>query len=324
MINFTPASIRTWSRLGSNASFGLAAKELALIEDNLVILTADLCTYSGLDRFKAEFPDKLHNCGIAEQNMLGVAAGLAKEGFTPFATTYATFASLRCGDQVRVNMGIMKLPIKLVGLSGGLSAGILGATHMSVEDVAVMRAIPNITVISPADCTETVKATLAAAKLSVPVFIRLTGTMNIPIVYQTDYDYEIGKSITLRRGSDICIVATGTMVHTSLLTADILEQKGISCTVIDMHTLQPLDTSVIDDAISCRLIVTVEEHSVVGGLGSAVAEHLALKRTRPQHLIVGIPRNYPSAGEYEYLLERCGLTPSKISSRIMKVREENV
>ena len=225
MIDYSSMNIKIWSRLGSCGAFGQAALSLPEINDKIVMLTADLCTFSGLDRFKVMYPDYLFNLGIAEQNMVGVAAGFAKEGYIPFATTYATFASMRSADQIKVNMGYMNLPIKLVGLTTGFSVGILGATHMSLEDISVIRSIPNIILLSPADCTATVKATLAAAQINAPVYLRLSGAMNNPIVYKEDFDFEIGKAITLKEGDDVAIIATGSMVYNSLKAAEILQEK---------------------------------------------------------------------------------------------------
>ena len=319
MTAFTPANIRTWSMLGSCGAFGMAALDLPDLDDKIVIMTADLCSFSGLERFRGRFPDRLYNVGIAEQNMIGIAAGLTKEGFNVFATTYATFASTRSCDPVRVNMGYMGFDIKLVGLTAGLSVGILGATHMSIEDVAIMRAIPQLTVISPADCTETVKATLAAVRHDGPIYLRLTGGMNNPIVYKEDYDFRIGKAITLREGDDITIIATGTMVYQSLEAAKILESKGVSACVIDMHTIKPLDTAVLDRSFErSKLIVTVEEHSIIGGLGGAVAEYKSKHKNTPVQLIIGIEDNFPHAGEYSYLLNKCGLTAPQIAKNIIE------
>lgn len=322
MLEYTLGNIRTWSRLGSCGSFGIAALELPQIDNGIVMLTADLCFYSGLDRFKAAYPDRLYNCGIAEQNMVGIAAGFAKEGFTPFATTYATFASMRCADQVKVNMGYMKLDVKLVGLTAGLSVGILGATHISTEDIAVMRAIPNITILSPADCTETIKAVFAAAQLKGPVYLRLSGTMPNPIVYHHDYDYQVGKAITLKDGNDVAIIATGTMVYNSLKTAEYMDEKGISTKVIDMHTIKPIDTDSIEDACKAKLIVTVEEHSRIGGLGAAVAETLSEKQFRPPHYIIGTKDMYEHAGDYGYLIEQYGLSVNQLYKTITEKYRE--
>lgn len=322
MIAFTPANIRMWSRLGSCGAFGAAAMSLPEQDDKAVIVTADLCFYSGLDRFKATYPDRLYNVGIAEQNMIGVAAGLAKEGFHPFATTYGTFASTRCTDQVRVNMSYMGLNVKLVGLTSGLSVGILGATHMSFEDIAIMRSLPNMTVLSPADCTETVKATLAAAAHSGPVYLRLTGPMGNPPVYKEDYDFKIGKAITLREGSDVSIIATGTMVYNSLKTAEILEERGISCNVVNMHTIKPLDTQAILNCCHTKLLVTAEEHNTIGGLGSAVAEYLCEQPQRIPMLKVGIEDTFRHAGDYAYLMEQYGLTPLQLADKILNKLSE--
>jgi len=245
MIKYSPTNIRMWSLLGLCGAYGIAASELPLIDDSMVACTADLCFYSGLERFQKKYPDRMYNVGIAEQNLIGISGGLAKEGYNVFASTYASFATTRALDQVRVNMGYMELPIKLIGLTSGLSVGILGATHMSIEDVAIMRSIPNIIIVSPADATETVKTILALANYDRPVYVRLTGTMGSPVVYSGDYDFEIGKSIQLREGNDIALVASGSMVANSLAVADRMEADGISVSVINVHTIKPLDTEMV-------------------------------------------------------------------------------
>lgn len=317
-MEFKTATIRTLSMLGSCGAFGLAAVELPEIDDRIVVVTSDLCFYSGLERFKARYPDRLYNVGIAEQNMIGVAAGFAKEGYIPFATTYATFASMRCADQVRVNMGYMKSNVKLVGLTSGMSVGILGATHMSIEDLAVMRSIPNITILSPADCTETVKAVFAAAKHDGPVYLRLGGAMNCPIVYKSDFDYTIGKANVLSDGEDIAIIATGPMVAESLKAAKLLADDGISARVIDMHTIKPLDKDAVLASCKTKLIVTVEEHSVIGGLGGAVSEALAAVEKKPPQLIIGIEDEYENAAPYPDLIVKCGLDSQSIYNKIKR------
>lgn len=323
MINFDKRSIRMWSRLGSCGAFGAAACELGETKEDLAMLTADLRFYSGLDPFAKQFPDKLYNMGIAEQNMVGVATAMAKEGMTVFATTYGTFASTRCTDQVRVGMGYMNLPVKLVGLTSGLSVGILGGTHISCEDVAILRSIPNLVVLSPADTTETVKATLAAADYPGPVYLRLTGAMGNPIVYNEDYDFEIGKAIELKEGDDIAIIATGPMVATALKVAEAFAEKGVSCSVVDMHTIKPLDVDMVNKCKKAKLVVTLEEHSVIGGLGSAVAEVLATDKDAPALQIIGIDDRFEHAAEYNCLLDRYGLTAEKIINKIeQKYMEE--
>ena len=317
MIDFTPINIRTWSMLGTCGAFGQAAMCFPEIDERIVVLTSDLCTFSGLDRFKAKFPDRLYNFGIAEQNMIGVAAGFAKEGFIPFATTYAAFASMRCADQVKVNMGYMGFPIKLVGLTTGYAVGALGATHMCLEDIAIMRAMPNVVVLSPADCTSAVKATIAAAKCDKPVYLRLSGGMNNPVVYKSDFEFEIGKAIVLREGVDISLISTGSMVHVALKTADVLAAQGLSVEVVDMHTIKPIDTAAIKKACAKRLIVTLEEHSKIGGLGAAVAEVLSSRNGHPPLLIIGADDTYPHAAPMSSLLTDQGLIAERVALQIM-------
>jgi transketolase len=220
-------------------------------------------------------------------------------------------------------MGYMKFGIKLVGLTSGFSVGILGPTHTSIEDIAVMRSIPNIVIISPADCAETVKAAIAAARINEPVYIRLSGTMNNPMVYKEDYNFEIGKAITVKEGKDVAIIASGTMVYNSLKAAEILEESGLSVKVVNMHTLKPIDKDAVFDSCSAKLLVTVEEHSKIGGLGSAVAEVISGKRKKPPHLIIGIEDRYFHAADYDYLIEQSGLTPRQIADKIqVKWNEE--
>lgn len=323
MIDFNKRNIRTWSLLGPCGAHGLAAVELAKTNPNIYMLTADLCFFSGLDRFKREYPDRLFNLGIAEQNMIGVAAGLAKEGFVPFANTYASFCTSRCADQVRVNMSYMKLPIKLIGLTAGYGAGILGATHMGIEDVAFMRALPNITVISPADCTEIIKAMQATAETDNPTYIRLTGPINTPIVYREDYNFEIGRAMLLREGEDVCIISAGSVVSRAIKAAEQLEEVGIGCSVINMHTIKPLDTdALISASEKHRLLVVVEEHSVIGGLYGAVAEFFCKEQGHPPIVPVGINDFFAHAGSYEYQLEESGLTEECIKNKIVEILDK--
>ena len=318
MVEFNSRNARTWSMLGACGAFGVAAVDLAESDPDFAVVTADLCFFSGLERMREKFPDKLYNVGIAEQNMIGVAGGMAKEGMHVFTTTYASFACTRVMDQLKMVMGYMQLPVKLIGLTSGYSVGILGATHMSIEDLAIVRSIPNMVVLSPADCTETVKCVYAAAQCDKPVYIRLTGTQRTPVVYADDYDFQIGKAIVLRDGSDVTMFATGTMVWESLKTAKLLEEFGISCAVIDVHTIKPLDMETIEKYSHSKLIVTVEEHSVIGGLGSAIAEALCNQNARPPQMMIGIDDCYPHAGTYEQLIQSSGLTAQQIKDRIVE------
>lgn len=318
MITIDSKNARIWSRLGPSGAVGAAALELAEETDDVLMLTADLCFFSGLERFKEQYPGKMYNLGIAEQNMVGVAGGLAKEGFIPFVFTYASFCSSRCADQVRVNMAYMKLPIKMLGLTAGYGAGILGATHMSIEDIAFMRALPNITILSPADCVEVIKCMLAAAKTKEPTYIRLTGPVNTSIIYKEDYDFKIGKAITLRSGTDVCIAATGSIVSQALKAADILEEKNISCSVINFHTIKPLDERIIEKiSKTYKILITVEEHSIYGGFGSAVSEIVAKINRHVLVDIIGIKDLFVKPGDYQYQIEQSGLTAAQIANRIL-------
>lgn len=317
MMELDRQKIRTYSLLGSHRTFGQVALELPKINENVVVMVADQMSPAGLEYFRDQQSDRFINIGIAEQNLIGVASGMAKEGMTPFALAQATFATGRCFDQIKINMAYMQLGVKVVGLSAGLSIGQYGATHMSVEDVSLMRSLPNIVVLSPADCTETAKALMAAAVDPRPTYIRLSGWMNCPIVYKKDYDYQIGEAITLKEGEDIAIIATGPMVYNALKAADMLAEEGLSVKVVDMHTIKPLDTEAINACLNAKMIVTAEEHSVIGGLGSAVAEHLAPLAVRPPQLIIGTNDKYIKAGDYLYLQKQFGLTPIQIKDNIL-------
>jgi transketolase len=305
--------------MGPTGLFGVAMNELAKENENLSVVTADLTSFSGLERYAKENPEKFYNVGIAEQNMVGVSAGLAKEGFCVFTGTYASFACTRALDQVRVNMGYMKLPIKLVGLASGFASGILGATHMALEDVAILRSIPNITILSPADCTEAMKCFEASMDWKEPVYIRLTGTQRMPSVYKEDYVYKIGENHILNEGRDICLLATGSMVSPALKVAKKLLEYGVETMVVDVHTLKPFEEKLIEYAMGKKLIVTLEEHSILGGLGSIVSERLAEKRNAPTLLRLGTKDEYLHAAGYLKLLELSGLTENTIVDKILSV-----
>ena len=309
-------SSRLWSLIGSRATFGLTILELGK-KNNLMVLTADTSTSAGLDRFKKTFPEKFLDVGVAEQNLIGIAAGLASEGMNVFTATFGPFQTMRCCEQIKVHVGYMKHKICMVGLASGVVLGTLGYTHCCIEDISIMRSIPGITVISPADCTETVKATLAAIKHKNSVYIRLTGDMNQPVVFNKDYDFEIGKGIKLLDEGNISIIATGTMVHKSLEAAKILQEKGIIAKVINIHTIKPLDEKLIHElSINSKLLVTVEEHSVIGGLGSAIADFKSTLNDAPPQLFIGLPNEYKKSGKYVDILDNYGLTSEKIAKAI--------
>ena len=311
-------NIKIWSTIGARATLGIAALDLAKDIDNLMVLTCDVSTSAGLDRFRKTYPEKYLDLGIAEQNMIGVAAGLASENFNVITTTFAPFQTMRCCEQIKVNLGYMRQKICMVGIASGLALGTLGFTHCCIEDVGILRSIPGITIISPADSLETVKALEKAVKSENPSYIRLTGTSNNPIVYKEDYNFEIGKSITLKEGKDITIFSSGSMVYQSLEAAKILESKNISSTVVNMHTIKPIDKIAIDKACNSKLIVSIEEHNIIGGLGSAIAEHKSGLKNSPKQLFIGIKDTYTKGGSYKFLQEKHRLTPEKIVEDIFK------
>ena len=277
MIEITPRNIRTWSMLGQRGTaFTMALPDIASDRKDVMVLTADLSLLSGLERFKETYPKQFLDIGIAEQNMIGVAAGLAKEGNCVFATTYATFISMRSYEQIRNNLGVMGFNVKVIGSSAGVAMGTSGNCHHSIEDLALMRVIPDMQVISPADGLETIKVIQAISKSKSPAYVRLTGNLNCPVVYKEDYEFQIGKGNVLKEGKDIAIIATGTLVAEALKVSELLNEHEIYPTVVDMHTIKPLDEELIRNlSDSHSVIYTLEEHSIIGGLGGAVAECLA-------------------------------------------------
>ena len=303
--------------MGHRGAFSIAVTELAVRLPNLSVVTADMAYLTGLERFKAAHPDKFYNVGIAEQNMIGVAAGMAKEGFVVFATTYATFITMRSYEQIRMNLGYMGFNVKLVGTGAGVVMGMSGNSHYGIEDMALMRALPGMVVVSPCDGLEIVKAVFASAEHYGPVYLRLAGAMNSPIVHTADYPFELGKALWLREGGDVTIIATGTMVHESLEAAKLLDRDGIATAVVNMHTIKPLDTEAVARACAeSALLVTAEEHGIIGGLGGAVAEFKATLKEAPPQLFVGLPDEFGKVGEYKYLLKKYGLTASDMAARI--------
>ncbi len=316
MIEIKKNNLKLWSRLGARATFGQALLEMAKERDDFYAMSADLCQSSGLVRFREEFPERFINSGIAEQNLIGLAAGLAKDGTNVFATSFSPFITMRACEQVRMNLGYMQLNIKTVGLGSGLIMSELGNSHFGIEDASVMRSIPGMTIIEPCDGLEIIKAVEALCDYGAPAYLRLTGGSGLPIVYEDDIDFQIGRGIKVREGKDVAIIATGTMVYNGIKAAEMLQSQNIDATVIDMHTIKPLDCDMIDSQLDKKLIVTIEEATVIGGLGSAVSEYLAIKKNKPPQLMLGIKDFFPHAGSYEYLLNECGLTVDKIVESI--------
>jgi len=312
-------NIKMWSTIGSRATFGIAALELAKKIENLMVLTCDVSTSAGLDRYRKTLPEKYLDLGIAEQNMIGVAAGLSSEGYNVVTTTFAPFQTIRCCEQIKVNIGYMKQKICMVGLASGLALGNLGFTHCCIEDIGVLRSIPGITIISPADSLETVKALEAALKFESSTYIRLTGASNNPVVNKNDYDFEIGKSIKLLEGEDLTIFSAGATVFNCIKASEILKNNGVSAKVINMHTIKPIDKAAINKSCEhSKLIVSVEEHNIFGGLGTAISEHMASLKSHPKLLTIGVNDYYSKGGSYEFLKEKHGLSTDKIVSNVLE------
>lgn len=312
-------NIRILSLSGSRGACAKGLEEVLGQDEQAILMTADLGEFTGIAPISEKYPKQYLNLGIAEQNMIGVAAGMAKDGWHVYATTYASFLTMRAYEQIRINMGYMKLPVKLIGSSGGLGMEVLGNTHYAIEDIALMRAIPGMTIISPADGLETVKAIQAVSNYNKPVYIRLSGEMNQPVIYKEDYKFQIGKTVVLKEGGDITIFVTGSMVHQALQVSKLLEEKNVYAEVVNVHTIKPLDSNEIYEHVQGKkLIVTMEEHSIVGGLGSAILETLAAYNM-PKTILCGIPDKFLKVGSYPYLLEQCGLKVNQIFQKIMDV-----
>lgn len=304
---------RGLSRLGqSGAIFGMSAPEMHE-QYKLKILSADMSVPAGLDRYKNGYPEDFYNVGIAEQNLLGVSAGLASEGFKVVAEAQAAFITMRCFEQVRQYMGYMEFPIVTVGINAGFALAYFGNTHYAIEDISLMRSIPHMTVLSPADAGEAVKCFEAALALNKPCYIRLTGGLMNPIVYKDDFEYKIGVETKVADfGSDVTILATGSMVYNSMKAAELLAEEGIMCRVVDIHTLKPFDYNSIDKYRGSKLVVTVEEHSIIGGLGTIVSEYTG------RVIKIGVEDRFSKPGDYEYLLDQNNLSAEKIAERIRK------
>ncbi len=319
-MKYTAANIKMWARMGQRgAVFGVALPEIAARQDRVKLLTADLALLSGMERYTKKYPDQFLNLGIAEQNMIGVAAGLAMDGYRVFASTYASFIAARSLEQVRQNLAHMRCDVKLIGSSAGTAAAKSGISHWATEDLAFIRALPNLTVFSPADSLEAIKTTEWAADMEGPVYIRLSGGLSCPIVYEEDYAFEPGRLTRRKEGSDVAVIATGLMVSESLKAAAILEGRGISCAVYNMHTLKPIDREGLAEIFSrYGLVITVEEHMVSGGLGSAVAEFKATLPNTPRQVFLGFQDAFCEAGTQRYVWEQAGLTDVQIADRIAR------
>ena len=301
----------------TRVAYGETLVKLGKINKDVVVLEADLSKSTMTAYFQKEFPERHINVGIAEADMIATAAGIATTGKIPFASTFAHFAAGRAFDQIRNSVAYPQLNVKICPTHAGVSLGEDGGSHQSVEDVALMRAIPGMVVLSPADAVETEKMIFAAAEYEGPVYVRL-GRLNIPVLFDEDYTFEIGKAVTLTQGDDVAILATGLMVSEALKAEKLLEEKGIKARVINVSTIKPLDTeTALKAAKECKFIVTSEEHSVIGGLGSAVSEYLS--EVHPAKVIKhGIQDIFGQSADGETMLTNYGLRAENIVELVLK------
>ena len=305
------------SKQATRESYGKALAELAKENKNVVVLDADLSESIKTADFKAVAPERFFNMGIAEANMMGVAAGMSTCGKIPFVSTFAMFAAGRAFEQIRNSICYPKLNVKICATHAGLTVGEDGATHQAIEDISLMRSIPNMTVINPADDVETKAAIKAVAKMEGPCYVRL-GRMAVERVNDPDkYKFEIGKGVKLADGKDVTIIATGIMVEAALEAKKILKDKNIDARVINIHTIKPIDKDIIVEAAKeTGLIVTAEEHSIIGGLGSAVAEVVS-EEYPVKVLRVGVKDTFGESGKPAELLKKYGLTAEDIANKVV-------
>ncbi|MFA5659595.1 MAG: transketolase C-terminal domain-containing protein [Oscillospiraceae bacterium] len=299
--------------------FGEALRDAGAKHCGLVVLGADISASVTVSLFRDAFPDRFFSLGIAEQNCVGVMAGLALEGKLPVFSTYGVFAALRTTDQIRISLCYNNLHAIIGGAHAGISVGPDGATHQALEDIAIMRALPNMTVLSPCDATQTYQATMAAVEFAKgPVYLRF-GREEMPDFTTKEMGFTIGKAQTLIPGNDVCIIATGHLVWEAVLAASELKAMNISARLINMHTIKPIDTAaIVTAARETSAIVTAEEHQITGGLGGAVAE--VLSKYEPAHLeMVGMPDVFGESGKARELMEKYGLTCPAIVEAAIKV-----
>ncbi len=297
-------------------AYGAALKELG-VRDDILVLDADLAKATKTITFKKEFPEKFIDCGIAESNMMGIAAGLATAGYTVFASSFAMFAAGRAFEQVRNSIAYPKLNVKIGATHAGISVGEDGASHQCCEDIALMRSIPGMVIINPADDVEAKAAVHAAAAHEGPVYMRF-GRLAVPRVNSEDYKFELGKGVELKDGKDVTIVATGLMVGEALSAAETLKEEGIDARVINIHTIKPIDKDILVKAAKeTGAIVTAEEHSIIGGLGSAVTEVLAEEYPVPV-VRLGVNDTFGKSGPALELLKIFGLDAANIVEKAKK------
>jgi transketolase len=307
-----------YAELATREAYGRFLVELGEENKDIVVMDADLSRSTMTKYFAEKFPERFFQCGLEEQNMVGIAAGLAATGKIPFVSTFAVFAACRCFDQVRVCVAQPKLNVKIVATHGGITVGEDGASHHAIEDLALYCSLPGFNVVVPADAIETVEAVRVAAATQGPFYIRL-GRPKFPAVYNDGYRFSLGKAVLMRQGKDVTVIACGIMVSKALEAANSLASQGVDCRVLNMPTLKPLDEqAIIEAAMQTGAIVVAEEHLLHGGLGSRVAQVVASEKTVPMSFI-GINDVYAKSGKPDELLQKHGLTAEAIEQAVKAV-----
>ena len=309
------------SMFGQNSAVFGSALDFYHDQYKIKVLTSDMAYGAGLSRFKQKYPEDFYDVGIAEQNLMGVTAGLASEGFKCVATAQSCFLSMRSFEPVRQYMGYMQIPAILVGINSGFALSYFGNSHYALEDLSLMRTVPNMIVLSPADAGEAVKAFEAALKINTPVYIRLSGTLNNPVVYAEDFEYDYRKAnMVYNQGDDVVFFATGSMVYCCMKATEQLNGEGVGAKVIDVHCLKPIDSdTILKELAGAKLIVTAEEHFTIGGLGTAVSEVMVQNQVSGKVLNLGVHDRFCEVGDYQYLMAQNGLSTEKI---VEKVKEQ--
>lgn len=308
MSKITLDKLKTWSKLGHRTVLG---DTLVMLGANRPIctVTADLTPTARLTEFKETYPDRFFDVGIAEQNLIAFSAGLAVEGIRPFIVGLGAMVPMRPAEQMRVSLGYMNLNATVISIEAGVRFGPLGNTHYAMDDIALLRAIPNFSIVCPCDPLQVHKAIIASADHEGPIYVRLTGGPGFPILYPEDCDFKIGKAIEYQAGKDVAYIATGSLMGEAVNAAAILKDKGISARVIDMHTIKPLDAAMLDMVFDeNRLIITVEEHSRIGGLGGAVAEYKSAYANTPRQIMASLGDQFQKLGDHAFILRQHGLT----------------
>lgn len=308
------------TKIATREAYGKALVKLGAENKDIVVLDADLSKSTQTAFFAKEFPERFFDVGVAEQNLIGTAAGLAAAGKIPFASSFAMFATGRAFEQIRNSVAYPSLNVKVAATHAGISVGEDGASHQSIEDIAIMRVVPNMTVLVPADATETEQAIRAAVNINGPVYIRL-GRLALPVLFDETYKFAVGKANIVREGSDVTVIACGLMVGPAIEAADQLADENIKVRVINMGTVKPIDRdAIVKAAAETGAIVTAEEHSIIGGLGSAVAEVLTQTQPVVQEM-VGIKDTFGESGPPAELLEKYGLTAKEVAAAVKRAIE---